>query len=219
MQRASEQTSSAMLTVFVNASSKLNLAMLAARKWCRKLQVDEPIVCEVANYLCSDCRVIGGQTQAIEFIEANQKEFGLLRVKRLPVSGAFHTRLMRPASEELGRAFEQSGVRFRTPLIKLWANYDAQVQTRGDRIKSALLKQVFSPVKWEQILNNLLKEENSSTANDENVSKEKSSSSSSSAAADLDFPEIYECGPAAQTGPVLRKINKKAFGFYKHVGV
>jgi acyl transferase domain-containing protein len=243
MQHASEQTPSGMMSVFVNKQSELKLGMLGARKWCAKLQIDEPHVCEIANYLYSGCKVIGGNNQALEFIEINQKEFKLLRTKRLAVSGAFHTDLMQPACEKLQK--ELANIKIKEPLIKFYSNYDADVCSKPSRIKKNLILQVSNPVKWEQTLNTLYYDENlpmeNSNKTDENAKKSddthianliSSETENASAVSKNEqkqakklqsqnrvYPDVYECGPAAQTGPILKAINRRAFEFYKHIPV
>jgi malonyl CoA-acyl carrier protein transacylase len=244
MQHASEQAPSGMMSVFVNRQSELNLAMLGARKWCAKLRIDEPHVCEIANYLYSGCKVIGGNKEALEFIELNQKEFKLVRTKRLAVSGAFHTNLMRPACNKLQK--ELATIKLKAPLIKFYGNYDANACAKPSRIKTNLIMQVANPVKWEQTLNTLYYDENlpmetmpSKSAADQGtdnsnvaanlIANEVGSTTSEAAKNERQakklqsqgrvYPNVYECGPAAQTGPILKAINRRAFEFYKHIPV
>ncbi|ODN05766.1 putative malonyl-CoA-acyl carrier protein transacylase, mitochondrial [Orchesella cincta] len=91
MQLASEIVPSGMSTVLYGADSKLNYSLVVAKEWCkREFKIDDP-VCSIANYLFPHCKVVAGHTEALDFLEANYKDFNLRRVKRLPVSGAFHT--------------------------------------------------------------------------------------------------------------------------------
>lgn len=84
MQAASEQLPGGLMTAFITRQSKLSLAMLGARKWCKdKLRMEEPIVCHISNYLNAKCKVIGGNKEALDFIELNYKEFDLLKVNQL----------------------------------------------------------------------------------------------------------------------------------------
>lgn len=63
MQKASETVPGAMLTVFCDHQTKLRTAMVAAREYCRqRLDIDEP-VCHVANYLCTDIKVVAGHEE------------------------------------------------------------------------------------------------------------------------------------------------------------
>lgn len=82
MQQATEQIPSGLMTAFIGRQSKLPLALLASRKWCKeKLKLEEPIACSIANYLNAQCKVIGGNKEALEFIEMNYKEFDIKKVQ------------------------------------------------------------------------------------------------------------------------------------------
>jgi hypothetical protein len=233
MQEASEKVPSSLMSVFVGKQSELNQAMLAARKWCtQQFKIEEP-VCEIANYLFSGCKVIGGNKEALDFIELNYKEFKLMRVKRLPVSGAFHTKLMEPAKQALEK--ELKIIDIKRPLIDFYSNYEGGKLSNPYKIRFNLIRQVYNPVKWEQILNVMYYDENLPLEKDENSSNElnnnnliapelKGEEESEKKLKKLQskyriYPEIYECGPASQTGPILKSINKKAFQFYKHIEV
>ena len=94
MQEASEQVPSGLMSVFLGRQSRLNLAMLAARKWCQdKLRMDGQVECEIANFLNAGCKVIGGNKEALDFIALNYKEFQINKVKRLPVRYRNNTKL------------------------------------------------------------------------------------------------------------------------------
>lgn len=238
MQKASESVPSGLMTVYTGRQSKLNLAMAAARKWCKEaLNLNEPIVCEIANYLFAECKVIGGNKQALDFIETNQKEFNLKRIKRLPVSGAFHTKLMQPAERALYATL--STVDVRKPIIDFYSNYEGKISENSPSIiKKNLIKQLASPVKWEQIINTIYYDENLPlSTEDENEEPQKDVQNKvdrivdrkdesnnetiikKGQSKDREYPDVYECGPASQTGPILKVINRKAHNFYKHIGV
>ena len=215
MQRASEQTPSGLMTAILGRKSNLNLAMLAARKWCKeKLCLNEPIECQIANYLSAQVRVIGGNKQALDFIETNYKEFEIVKLKRLPVSGAFHTKLMQPAENDLKHVLKE--IYIKKPLIQFYSNYDAELVKNPERIRRNLIKQVSNPVRWEQILNKFYYDENLPTLQDENENNNETKSTPKQSQ-DRIYPDIYECGPGSQTGPILKIINKKAYQFYKHI--
>ena len=160
MQEASEASPSGLMSVFLNRQSQLNLAMVAARKWSTeklKLPADQ-VECSIANYLFSKCKVVGGNRDSLDFIELNYKEFKIDRVKRLPVSGAFHTRLMKSSEAKLNEILKATEIN--PPLIKCYSNYDAKPYSSPDKIRKLLVRQVSHPVKWEQILNELYYDEN-----------------------------------------------------------
>lgn len=224
MQKASEAVPSGLASVFLTRESQLKLAMVAARKWCsEKLKLGVQVECEVANYLYSQCRVIGGNREALDFIELNRDEFKLKRIKRLPVSGAFHTSLMQPAENAIRNVIEST--RFSPPMIQFYSNYDASPCMSPGKIRLNLVRQVANPVKWEQILNTLYLDRNlptenkpsTSSSNDEKPQQHLENKGTQSK--DRIYPDIYECGPASQTGPILKIINRKAHQFYKHIEV
>lgn len=87
MKKACQRTESGLMTTFVGAKSRLDLARFSAVKWCReKLKLEEPVVCDIANYLNAQCKVLGGNKEALDFIELNFREFDIKRIKRLPVN-------------------------------------------------------------------------------------------------------------------------------------
>ena len=232
MQEASESAPSGLMSVFLNKQSRLNLAMVAARRWSTeklKLPADQ-VECSIANYLFSKCKVIGGNKESLDFIELNHKEFNIDRVKRLPVSGAFHTRLMRPSEAKLAEILKITEIK--QPLIKCYSNYDAQPYQSPDKIRKLLVRQVSNPVKWEQTLNELYYDHNLPLSQVLESTKAEAVAESASSppeapeskrvqsqTKDRIYPDIYECGPASQSGPILKAINFKAFSYYKHIEV
>ena len=62
--------------------------------------------------------------QALDFIEHNKSDFGIRRTKRLPVSGAFHTDLMKPAVQIFREALKDVAVE--RPRVPVFSNYDNQ---------------------------------------------------------------------------------------------
>ena len=241
MQNASESVPSGLLVTFLNKNSDINLAMMAARKWCvEKLRLPkENVECSIANYLMAKCKVIGGNKEALDFIQLNHKEFKIDKVKPLPVSGAFHTKLMKPAEHELASILKITEIR--EPTIKYYSNYDGKVHTSPVEIRKLLLKQMSSPVRWEQTLNDMYYDHNLPLAQDDTSSdsttllvkreslgkesdteggeEEKRSQMTKKQTPDRIYPDIYECGAGAQSGPILNFINYKAYKFYKHINV
>ena len=68
MQKASQEISSGMMSVFVGAASKLGDACKAARQHCTERWNIEDPVCQVANFLQAECKVIAGNTEVIFFL-------------------------------------------------------------------------------------------------------------------------------------------------------
>lgn len=195
MQHASEAAPSAMATVFLYADAAVNMACQAAREWCKRIEVaEEHAVCSVANYLFPHCKVIGGHEEAIKFLELNGKEFGFKKMRRLPVSGAFHTSLMRPAQLVLGEALRN--VQLQVPLIPVYSNYDGRIYRTEEEIRAKLTRQVCSPVKWEQILHRIYDRPDG-----------------------VPQPRTYECGPGTALLSTLAMVNRIARKYSKHVTV
>ncbi|XP_013907684.1 PREDICTED: malonyl-CoA-acyl carrier protein transacylase, mitochondrial [Thamnophis sirtalis] len=193
MQEASEVIPSGMLSVVGRRDSDYKTACLEAREYCKTVGIEDP-VCEVSNYLFPDSRVIAGHLQALEFLQKNSRKFSFARVKMLPVSGAFHTRLMKSATQPLAEALES--ISFQPPLIPVYSNVDSKKYRQPEQIQRCLVEQLVSPVKWEQIMH---------TIYERNKGKM--------------FPYTYEVGPGKQLGAILRGCNLKASKYYSNIDV
>ena len=120
---------------------------------CKEVSTPEALVIP-ANYNCPGQLVISGEKSAIEAACAKLKEAGAKRALVLPVSGAFHSPLMQPAKEELEAAIEKAT--FNKPVCPVYQNVDAMPQTDAEVIKQNLIAQLTSPVRWTQIVRNML---------------------------------------------------------------
>lgn len=107
-----------------------------------------------ANYNCPGQLVISGADEAVDTACARLKEAGARRALRLPVGGAFHSPLMEDARAELEQAIAE--VEFHTPVCPIYQNVDAQPQTDPEKIKANLIAQLTAPVRWTQIVRNML---------------------------------------------------------------
>lgn len=185
MQLASEITPSGMMTVMYGPDSRLGFACSVAKEFCH--HKDLPLVdCRIASYLYPHCKVIAGNDEALSFIEQNKSDFKLRRLKRLPVSGAFHTDLMKPAVAPLREMLTK--IKVGEPLVPVHSNLDGKIYKNASQVKKNLPKQVFSPVRWEQTLH-VLYERSQGTA----------------------FPKTYECGPGTSLKTILKMVNAKAW--------
>ncbi len=72
----------------------------------------------------------------------------------LEVGGAFHSPLMAPAQERLQRAIES--VEFNAPRCPVYQNVSAKAETDPDVIKSQLIEQLTSPVRWTQTMKQMI---------------------------------------------------------------
>lgn len=107
-----------------------------------------------ANYNCPGQLVISGADEAVDAACARLKEAGARRALRLPVGGAFHSPLMEDARAELEQAIAE--VEFHTPVCPIYQNVDARPQTDPEKIKANLIAQLTAPVRWTQIVRNML---------------------------------------------------------------
>jgi len=101
-----------------------------------------------ANYNCPGQLVISGDIEAINEACEKLKAAGAKRALVLPVGGAFHSPLMKPAEEKLAVAIEQT--LFSQPICAIYQNVIATAVSDPMEIKSNLLKQLTAPVKWTQ---------------------------------------------------------------------
>ncbi|KIH42331.1 hypothetical protein ANCDUO_27686, partial [Ancylostoma duodenale] len=148
MHECNQLIRSGMLTVRVNAASRLDEAMADALMTSR--EKGEMEVCEIANFLFCGVRVVGANETCMQYLEDNQKRYNFTVVKRLEVSGAFHTRQMEPAVAKVREAI--AGVELSKPKCNVYSNYTGHVYpAKNSEIRNAIAKQVTHPVKWEQI--------------------------------------------------------------------
>ncbi len=146
MQRACEQNPSTMAAI-------LGLEDEKVEEVCASI-TDEIVV--AANYNCPGQLVISGSMKGIEMACIKMKEAGAKRALPLQVGGAFHSPLMEPAREELASAIENTT--FKTPVCPIYQNVNAQAVTDPEQIKMNLIAQLTGPVKWTQIVQNMLRD-------------------------------------------------------------
>ena len=107
-----------------------------------------------ANYNCPGQLVISGNVDAVNAACEKLKEAGAKRALVLPVGGAFHSPLMKPAKDELQTAIEAT--EFHTPRCQIYQNVDGKAHTDAADIKQNLIAQLTSSVRWTQEVNNML---------------------------------------------------------------
>ena len=107
-----------------------------------------------ANYNCPGQLVISGAVDAVNQACAKLKEAGARRALVLPVGGAFHSPLMEPARKKLEEAIELAD--FKTPICPIYQNVDALPHTEPADIKANLIAQLTAPVRWTQLVQNMV---------------------------------------------------------------
>lgn len=113
-------------------------------------------VVEIANLNCPGQVVIAGETAAVDRAIELAKERGAKRAVRLQVSAPFHCSLMGPAAKRLAGALR--AIPIADPLVPLVNNVDAELLTNKEAIAGSLVRQVTSPVRWEDVVRRLVKE-------------------------------------------------------------
>ncbi len=143
MQEACEAEPSTMAAI-------LGLEDDVVEKVCK--EVDGVVV--AANYNCPGQLVISGAIPAVETACEKLTEAGAKRAIILPVGGAFHSPLMEPAREKLAAAIEAT--EFNTPSCPIYQNVTAKAVTEPSEIKQNLIAQLTAPVRWTQIMQNMI---------------------------------------------------------------
>ncbi|MGM0648034.1 MAG: ACP S-malonyltransferase [Bacteroidota bacterium] len=114
--------------------------------------IDEIVV--AANYNTNGQLVISGSMKGIDLACEKLKEAGAKRALPLQVGGAFHSPLMEPAREELAAAIAETTIE--KPRCPIYQNVSAKAETDPNTIKDNLVQQLTSPVRWTQIMQNMI---------------------------------------------------------------
>lgn len=103
-------------------------------------------VAEAVNFNAPSQVVIAGSAKGVELACQFAKELGAKRALPLPVSAPFHSSLMKPAAVELNKVLEN--LSFNAPLSSVYNNIDVAIETEASKIKDALVRQAYGPVRW-----------------------------------------------------------------------
>jgi len=171
MQKAADATAGGMVSI-------LGLERSEVEKLCREARGDE--ILEIANLLCPGNIVVSGAVGACERAAELAPKMGAMKAVPLAVAGAFHTQIMRPADEELAAALAK--VELQRPRIPVISNVDAQPHDDPEEIRRLLIRQVISPVLWEDSMRYLIAQ---------------------------GFDHFYEVGPGRVLLGLLRRIDRK----------
>ncbi|MFC4598872.1 ACP S-malonyltransferase [Cohnella hongkongensis] len=113
-------------------------------------------IVELANVNCPGQIVVSGSAAGVAAVVERGKEAGAKRVIPLEVSGPFHSSLMQPAADRLAEALSQAP--FRDAFVPVVANVHARPVTSGAELRELLVRQVVSPVQWEDTIAYLIGE-------------------------------------------------------------
>lgn len=171
MQQASDATPTAMVSVLLLDREKVESI---------RARASEVGYLEIANFLCPGNLVLSGDKAACAMAaELTEQEGG--KAVPLAVAGAFHTKRMKPADARLAEAL--AAVKISRPRIPVYSNVDARPHQSADEIREKLVRQVVSPVLWEDTVRGMLEQ-----------------------GAD----EFYEIGPGRVLRGLLKRIARKA---------
>jgi len=172
MADASPAENSAMVAI-------LGLENDAAEKACNIASEKGVVAC--ANYNAPGQIVISGEKAAVEEAARLCKEAGAKRVLLLKVSAPSHCDLMRSAADKL--AGELNAIDIQLPKIPVIHNADVQPHSDVTAIKQSLLQQLYSPVRWVESIEWMLKQ---------------------------GVTDFYECGPGKVLTGLDKRIAKEA---------
>ncbi|GAA0445512.1 ACP S-malonyltransferase [Lentibacillus halophilus] len=147
-------------------------------------QINNDHVVDIANLNCPGQIVISGSQEGVDTAVDLLKENGAKRVLPLNVSGPFHSRLMTTANEQFAKELE--AIHFQDANIPVYANVTASPETDKNRIKDLLLRQMYSPVRFDESIRLMM---------DENIDA------------------FVEVGNGKVLSGLVRKINRKAKTF------
>lgn len=139
MQDAADATASGMVSI-------LGLSQEQIEKLCGEARGPNEVL-QVANLLGPGNIVVSGHKTACTKVAELATAAGAMKTIPLAVAGAFHTPIMQPAVERLTAAL--AGIELRPPRIPVVFNVDAQPHDNPEEIRSLLVKQLVSPVRWE----------------------------------------------------------------------
>ncbi len=110
-------------------------------------QDNEKGICEIANDNADGQVIVSGNKQRVETFQKILKE---KKIKSIPlkVSAPFHCSLMKPAANIMKDKIKNT--KFKEPQFKIVNNVNANIETNPENIKSLLVDQIFSTVRWRE---------------------------------------------------------------------
>ncbi len=172
MQEASDATPSGMVSI-------LGLEPEQVEEICQQARTEGETL-KIANLLCPGNIVVSGDNAACERAAEIAVKAGAMKAIPLAVAGAFHTSIMQSAVDKLASAL--ADVPMSTARIPVISNVDAAPHRDPEEIRQLLIKQVVSPVRWENSMRYLIGE---------------------------GYDTFYEIGPGRVLKGLLRRLDRK----------
>jgi [acyl-carrier-protein] S-malonyltransferase len=173
MQAAADASKGSMVSI-------IGLEQTAVEKVCAEAAKGELLHC--ANFNCPGQIVITGDTEACKRASVLAEKYGAIKAVELKVAGAFHSKMMAPAAQELKKALSQCKIS-NIANIAVVANVDAEYYKTKEQISQGLVNQLTNTVLWQKCMERLLAE---------GVTK------------------FYEIGPGKVLTGLMKRINRKA---------
>jgi len=146
-------------------------------KGCAQAERDSGEVVAAANFNDPKQTVIAGSKAGVDMAVELLKHMGAKRAMPLAVSAPFHCALMKPAADRLKARLAETPVR--SPSIPMINNIDVAAETDPDRIRDALYRQAYGPVRWVEVVGALH---------------------------GRGLHHIYECGPGRVLSKIVKRI-------------
>lgn len=146
MQKAGSNNPGTMAAVIGLEDDKVESICIEATQRAGKVVVP-------ANFNSPGQIVISGYEEAIDVALELFTTAGAKMVKKLPVSGAFHSPLMQPAYDGLKEGLQKLSIS--TPVCPIFSNFTAEATSDPEIIRENVLQQLMNPVKWTQTLKNM----------------------------------------------------------------
>lgn len=127
----------------------IGLPIQALQELCNQVSTQSCLV-QPANLNSPVQTVIAGHKEAVLKVSAKALDAGAKKVVSLSVSAPFHCDLMRPAEIKLQKELDETN--FQDLSFPVITNFEAKPVTKGVDARSALVKQVCSPVRWSQTM-------------------------------------------------------------------
>jgi [acyl-carrier-protein] S-malonyltransferase len=132
----------------------LGLAREQVEELCRQAAQGEVLTLTPANFNSPGQIVISGHMKAVERAIALAPGMGAKRAVPLPVSAPFHSPLMEPAGQRLGA--ELARIEIKDLAAPVVTNVEAEPNTAKERVRDLLIRQVSSPVRWEDSVKRMI---------------------------------------------------------------
>jgi [acyl-carrier-protein] S-malonyltransferase len=172
MQAAADASKGSMVSI-------IGLEQQAVEKLCAEAAQGQLLSC--ANFNCPGQIVITGEIEACKRALNLAEKYGAMKAIELKVAGAFHSRMMAPAAEELKKALGQCKIANPADIVVI-ANVDAEYYKTKEQISQGLVKQLTGAVLWQKCMERLLAD---------GVTK------------------FYEIGPNKVLTGLMRRINRR----------